>query len=111
MPERPKQYRPPQPARSHTVPAATRLSAHKREYGSRWQKFRVVFLREHALCECGPDCCPDGCHEPATEIDHIRPVQGPDDPGFFDESNLQALTEACHGRKTAKDRREGTCRH
>ncbi len=112
MPLKPQQHRPAGAGNVHQhKPAGNRLSSHARGYGSRWQKFRLIFLAAHPLCECGPDCCPGGCNLGATEVDHRRPVTGPDDPGFYDEANLQALAEACHSRKTAKDKRAGRCRH
>ena len=79
-----------------------RGSSSARGYGSRWQAYRRAFLLEHPLCECelhqGRDDAP--C---ATDVDHIRPVTGPDDAGFWDRSNHQALAHACHSRKTARE--------
>jgi 5-methylcytosine-specific restriction enzyme A len=113
MPNRPPTHKPFRAANVsvHKPAAAQRLSAHKRGYGSRWRKFRLYFLANHPLCECGPECCPNGCHAAATEVDHIQPIKDKDDPLFFEESNLAALSEGCHSKKTAKDRRKGQCRH
>lgn len=41
----------------------------------------------------------------ATEVDHIIPVTGPDDPLFWEESNHQPLTHECHSRKTMAELR------
>lgn len=54
------------------------------------------YLRRHPICACG-------CRQPAEEVDHIIPVTGPDDPLFWEPSNHQGLTKACHSRKTARD--------
>ena len=110
MPMRPQTHKPfPSTGATPHRPNGKRPSAHKRGYTRRWQQFRLWWLAQHPLCECGPSCCPDGCNLAATEVDHKRPVNGPDDPGFYDETNLSALAEACHSRKTGKDRRKGLC--
>lgn len=77
-----------------------RPSPSKRGYGDRWRKYRVWFLKQHPLCACG-------CGRPATDVDHIQPVDGPDDPLFWDESNHQGLTHACHSSKTAREKGYG----
>lgn len=41
----------------------------------------------------------------ATEVDHITPVSGPDDPLFWDDKNHQGLTHSCHSRKTMSELR------
>ena len=45
------------------------------------------------------------CHLPTMEVDHIVPVDGPQDPLFWDESNHQGLCHDCHSRKTVDDGR------
>jgi 5-methylcytosine-specific restriction protein A len=47
-----------------------------RIYGRRWQRLRIAYLAQHPLCEC-------------------------DEVLLFDWDNLQAMTKACHDRKTA----------
>ena len=76
-----------------------RGSAAARGYGRRWQRARRQFLLENPVCQCGDL----ECQRPATEVDHIQPHRGDYDL-FWDEANWQALTKACHSRKT---RREG----
>lgn len=74
-----------------------------RGYDARWARFRAQYLRAHPICACG-------CGDPAQEVHHIVPVTGPDDPLFYDESNLAGLTHACHSRETMRmlnDRRKG----
>lgn len=101
MPKRPNQHRP-----SHLV-GRTRTSRPEsstaRGYGYRWQQCRRRFLLAHPLCECGTDCCPDGCGMLATDVDHKQRVTGPDDPAFWDEDNWQPLAKACHSRKTRRE--------
>jgi len=36
-------------------------------------------------------------------VDHIRPVEGPDDPRFLDFAAVQSLCHRCHARKTATE--------
>ncbi len=72
-----------------------RGTATERGYDSRWGRFRTMFLNEHPLCGCG-------CERASVEIHHLTPVSGPDDPLFYEESNLIALTKECHSRATMK---------
>lgn len=76
-----------------------RGTATERGYDSRWGKFRVSYLRRHPICTCG-------CGGAAQEIHHIVPVKGQDDPLFYEESNLLALTKSCHSAVTMKALRE-----
>jgi len=72
-----------------------RPSAASRGYGQRWQAYRKAYLArpENQHCRCG-------CGQKATDVDHIQPVTGPDDPLFWDPTNHQPLAHACHSRKT-----------
>jgi 5-methylcytosine-specific restriction enzyme A len=74
-----------------------------RGYDARWNRFRRMFLRANPLCACG-------CGEPAVELHHIEPVNGPDDPLFYLESNLAGLTKSCHSRETMKALNKGRIR-
>ena len=76
-----------------------RPSAARRGYGRRWQRYRLSFLAEHPICDCG-------CGHPSTDLDHIIPATGPDDPLFWDPDNHQALTHKCHSKKTMKEVQE-----
>lgn len=78
-----------------------RGSGTARGYTAKWARFRKRYLGLHPVCECGPDCCPDGCLTLATDVDHID-GSGRDGPRAYDETNLQALAHACHSRKTAR---------
>jgi len=101
MPTRPRTHQARGTARPAAVPEL-RDNANARGYTRTWQQFRAAYLAEHPLCECDASCCPQGCLLPATDVDHRRPVRGPDDPAFYDLDNLQALAHACHSRKTAR---------
>ena len=65
-----------------------------RGYGARWRAYSRRYLREHPRCA--------SCGEQAEATDHVAAVTGPDDPGFWDPGNHQALCWGCHSRKTAK---------
>ncbi len=67
----------------------------QRGYGYKWRKYREQFLAEHPICE---QCWA----EPATDVDNISPVIGPDDPLFWDPTNHRALCHSCHSKKTNK---------
>jgi 5-methylcytosine-specific restriction protein A len=71
---------------------ATRISP-SRTYGRQWQRLRRLYLNAHPLCECG-------CGYPATVVDHRTPHHG-DHALMYAWNNLQAMTKACHDRKTA----------
>ena len=74
-----------------------RGSAASRGYGSRWQKYRLQFLQAHPLCvKCERTTA-------ATDVDHIIPVTGPNDPLFWDPKNHQPLCHSHHSEKTAKE--------
>lgn len=68
---------------------------------ARWKRFRKRYLAEHPVCECGPDCCPDGCWRLAVDVDHIDGT-GRNGPRAYDESNLMPMAHECHSRKTAR---------
>lgn len=88
MPDRPKRFgcdRPP------------RLNAAARGYCSaKWRRFRAAKLADDPVCQSG------GCPEPATDVDHIREVNGPNDPLFFERANVQSLCHSCHSKKTRR---------
>ena len=75
---------------------AKRGSAHARGYDKRWQRLRLMVLREEVVCRV--------CGMLATDVDHIVPKsQG----GTDARENLQALCHADHSRKTNRDKRDG----
>lgn len=79
---------------------AQRGSSAQRGYGSRWQKARATYLRQHPLCQC--DECGDGALrvKAAVVVDHKVPHRG-DQALFWDTSNWQSLAKVCHDKKTA----------
>jgi len=79
----------------------SKVSRHKRGYGSDWDKIRMsVLKRDNGLCQC--DRCGGGRIRltAANEVDHIVPkVKG----GTDDLSNLQAINSECHRIKTTEE--------
>lgn len=67
----------------------------QRGYNSaRWKALRLSILIERRY-QCS------ACHlYNATDVDHLVAVDGPDDPLFWQRSNLDAKCHACHSRKT-----------
>lgn len=96
MPARPPRYRPytPRPARD------ARPNSHRRGYDRRWQAYRAAYLAANPWCL---HCLLAGDSTPATDVDHVRPVAGQGDPGFWDRGNHQPLCHSCHSRKTARE--------
>ena len=70
-------------------------------YGSRWQRARLVFLAENALCAF---CQREGRTTAATIVDHVVPHKG-DVALFWDIDNWQALCASHHdNEKRAAER-------
>lgn len=58
----------------------------------RWRRASKAFLLANPYCVCPTHA---GKHVPANVVDHKTPHKG--DPAlFWDESNWQSLTKACH---------------
>jgi 5-methylcytosine-specific restriction protein A len=89
------------------------LTSTQRGYGSRWRKFRQIWLRGHPLCgdratstsKEHSQCLREGRAIPASDVDHIVPHRG-DQTAFWDYYNLQSLCSKCHAIKSQK---EGQC--
>lgn len=64
-----------------------------------WRKLRAVKLAREPMCE---ECARQGRVTPAQMVDHIIPINKGGAP--LDVDNLQSLCNACHARKSAKDR-------
>ena len=63
-----------------------------RGYGADWRRIRNSYIAKHRTCE--------GCGQaPSYEVDHIVSKRR---GGTNDESNLRALCQACHRRKTIR---------
>ena len=74
---------------------------HKTDYARRWQRARLVYLKEHPLCTM---CRAQGYTVQAKVVDHIVPHKG--DPRlFWDRGNWQPLCYTHHnGAKQSQDR-------
>ncbi|ECC6921930.1 HNH endonuclease [Salmonella enterica] len=72
----------------------------QRGYGYTWTLLRErIMQRDNFICQ---PCRQQGIATPATAVDHIKPkAHG----GTDDDSNLQAICEACHRMKTARERK------
>ena len=78
----------------------SRESRHTRGYGTAWDKLRLAVLkRDSYLCQC-THCKAEKRVTLASEVDHIvsKAKGGTDDP-----DNLQAISKACHKRKTIEE--------
>lgn len=103
--------RPPSLAARSTAPTIRprerRPSSSSRGYGSRWQRVAALHLAQHPLCA---RCLSVNRPTPAELVDHIMPVHGEADAGFYDPANHQSLCRRCHAVKTHADRRAGLTR-
>jgi 5-methylcytosine-specific restriction protein A len=82
-----------------------RGSAHSRGYTKEWWERSRAFLRKP-----GNEFCKlrlEGCFGLSQCTDHIIPVDGPDDPNFWNEDNWQASCNHCN-RAKGKRRLDGT---
>ena len=79
-----------------------RGNANARGYGHRWRKARLAFIRHNPLCvgydERGNHVA--SCNGFAREVDHLIPVDGPNDPRFWMDELWRARSKPCHSRKT-----------
>ena len=103
MAKRPPQFKPPRkaPVFSKKKQQAKqydkrRGSSNSRGYTHRWRRYSERFR------EANPYCMTVGCFALSQEVDHKIPVNGSDDPLFWDVGNHQALCKSCHSRKTAR---------
>jgi 5-methylcytosine-specific restriction endonuclease McrA len=63
---------------------------------ARWQHLRRQKLQQNPLCEA---CMQDGRVEPATDVDHRKPINAGGDP-FPPLDGLASLCASCHNAKT-----------
>ena len=78
-----------------------RPSAATRGYDSRWQRYRVRYLRDHPLCVA---CLRAGRTTPANTLDHISAHRG-NHASFWNPKNHQGLCATCHsGDKQAQEK-------
>lgn len=64
-----------------------------------WRRLRAVKLEQNPMCE---ECERNGRYTPAQMVDHIVPINK--GGTSLDIENLQSLCNACHARKSAKDK-------
>lgn len=69
----------------------------ERGYTPEWDKYRLMYLKEHPLCVM---CESKGIYKPAKIVDHIIPIDGGGDVLFWPQSNHQGLCTSCHSHKT-----------
>ena len=74
----------------------------ERGYGSRWQRARATYLKQHPLCVM---CLAEGRTEPATVVDHITPHEGNQELFWDSQGNWQPLCKTHHD--TDKAEQEG----
>jgi 5-methylcytosine-specific restriction protein A len=104
---------------------ARRGSAAARGYDARWTAFSARLRRGYsdahgrtvAVRLCGdrplPGLPPTGdsvCRQrgwivKTAVVDHIVPVSGPNDPRFYDVTNMQGLCHTCHNAKRQRESR------
>lgn len=77
------------------------VKATPRITGRRLQAMRASLFQRHPLCA---ECLRNGRASPATQRDHVIPLAegGPDD-----ETNEQALCDACHDAKSKQESARG----
>jgi 5-methylcytosine-specific restriction protein A len=71
-----------------------------RGYNYRWSKASKKYREDNPLCIM---CEAKGIVKINNCVDHKIPVNSPDDPLFWEESNWQGLCTSCHSEKTAKE--------
>lgn len=95
-----------QPCAAHRRDAF-RAGARKRGYDARWERLREEHLNKEPLCRA---CAHLGRVTAATDVDHIIPFHGLNDPLRLDDRNLQSLCHSHHSIKTHEDKRLGLTR-
>ena len=78
-----------------------RPNARQRGYDTRWQRTRAAYLAAFPICQH-----PDGCLNPATDVDHID-GWGPNGPRGHDFGNLRGYCHSHHSERTARDQPGG----
>jgi 5-methylcytosine-specific restriction endonuclease McrA len=82
-----------------------RGSRHERGYDAAWVALTEQFWRDSANKYCRR-CAERGVLEPATQVDHVVPFEGREDPRRLDRRNLQPLCGTCNRQKALEHRRQ-----
>jgi len=90
----------PKATRAPWMPAPRKWKDHTKRwegYNTRtWRDARLAFL-----VACKYVCATNGCSNPATSVDHVKPISSGHDG--WDQSNWQPLCTACHRTKSSKE--------
>ena len=84
----------------------SRGSSADRGYGRDWERLRNLKLATNPICQIRM-ICPGAF---ATEVDHIIPFQGKDDPLRLEWTNLQSACKPCNSAKARRDSRSDRVR-
>lgn len=76
----------------------------QRGYGADWQKVRDRKLAVDPFCA---ECKRKGRDVVATQVHHIKPFRGLNDPLRLAWDNLESVCEACHVRASARESNKG----
>jgi len=82
---------------NHSTRIDKRLPSHYKGYDHKWRRYRKYYLAMHPVCV---RCLEFKVSALATVVDHIKPVNGADDPLFYVQANHQSLCRDCHSWKT-----------
>lgn len=77
-------------------------SSTARGFGQDWRKFRLQVLAEEPLC-CV--CMAEGRVTAGTDVDHIIPFKGVDDPLRLDRRNVRVMCRHHHMQRTQRQAR------
>lgn len=83
-------------------PVDRRASAADRGYDHHWARYSLTYREANPYCR---QCMAEGRRTATDVVDHIVPVTGREDPGFWDPSNHQPLCRSHHASKTAQEGR------
>ena len=73
-----------------------RGTKHERGYGGVWEKLSLMKRADCPVCQV----CNNAA---ATQVDHIVPFEGENDPLRLEWTNLQSICGPCHTQKTRDD--------
>lgn len=74
-------------------------SSTARGFGQDWRRFRLTVLADEPLCFV---CAAEGRVTASTDVDHIIPFKGIDDPLRLDRKNVRSMCHHHHMQRTAR---------